>query len=71
MRTRKSDWFEVKFQYEKTQEDGMQKKVTELYAVDAKVSGEGFQVLPPMSVPQFDDFLIMVSVQSHCKTGYV
>ena len=35
MRTRKSDWFEVKFQYEKTQEDGMQKKVTELYAVDA------------------------------------
>ena len=35
MRTRKSDWFEVKFQYEKTQEDGMQKKVTELYTVDA------------------------------------
>ena len=35
MRTRKSDWFDVKFQYEKTQEDGMQKKVTELYTVDA------------------------------------
>ena len=35
MRTRTSDWFEVKFQYEKTQEDGMQKKITELYTVDA------------------------------------
>ena len=35
MRTRTSNWFEVKFQYEKTQEDGMQKKITELYTVDA------------------------------------
>lgn len=35
MRTRTSDWFEVKFQYEKTQEDGMQKKITEQYTVDA------------------------------------
>ena len=35
MRTRTSDWFEVKIQYEKTQEDGMQKKVIELYTVDA------------------------------------
>ena len=35
MRTRTSNWFEVKFQYEKTMEDGMQKKVTELYVVDA------------------------------------
>lgn len=30
-----SDWFEVKVQYEKVQEDGQQKKVTELYVVDA------------------------------------
>lgn len=35
MRTKTSMWFEVKFQYEKTQEDGMQKKVTEPYVVDA------------------------------------
>ena len=35
MRTRTSNWFEVKFQYEKTQDDGMQKKVTEPYVVDA------------------------------------
>ncbi|CCD71966.1 C-type lectin domain-containing protein [Caenorhabditis elegans] len=42
-----------------------------IYAVNAKVSGEGFQVLPPMSVPQFDDFLIMVSVQSHLPVSNV
>ena len=35
MRTRTSDYFEVKFQYEKTQEDGMQKKIIEQYTVDA------------------------------------
>lgn len=35
MRNRTSDWFEVKVQYEKVQEDGQQKKVTELYVVDA------------------------------------
>ena len=35
MRTRTSTWFEVKYQYEQTQEDGMQKKVTEKYVVDA------------------------------------
>lgn len=35
MRTRNSEWYEVKFQYKKTQEDGMQKKITELYTVDA------------------------------------
>ena len=35
MRTKTSIYFEVKFQYEKTNEDGMMKKVTEQYAVDA------------------------------------
>ena len=35
MRNRTTDWFEVKVQYEKVQEDGQQKKVTELYVVDA------------------------------------
>ena len=35
MRTRNGEFYEVKFQYEKTQEDGMQKKVVELYTVDA------------------------------------
>lgn len=35
MRTKESDWFEVKFQYSKVQENGSQKIVTELYVVDA------------------------------------
>lgn len=35
MRSRTSTWFECKIRYEKTVEDGSQKKVTELYVVDA------------------------------------
>ena len=35
MRSRTAEWFETKVQYDKVQEDGSQKKVTELYVVDA------------------------------------
>ncbi len=35
MRSRTATWFETKIRYEKTMEDGMQKKVTEQYVVDA------------------------------------
>ena len=35
MRSKTSEWFECKVQYEKVMEDGRQKKVTELYTVDA------------------------------------
>lgn len=35
MRSRTANWFECKIRYEKTMEDGMQKKVTEAYVVDA------------------------------------
>lgn len=35
MRSRTATWFECKIRYEKTMEDGSQKKVTELYTVDA------------------------------------
>ncbi|WP_306571988.1 DUF4494 domain-containing protein [Segatella buccae] len=35
MRTRTSTWFETSVQYEKTMEDGLQKKVIEQYVVDA------------------------------------
>lgn len=40
MRSRTSEWFEVKFQYAKTQEDGTQKTVTEVYVIDALSFGE-------------------------------
>lgn len=35
MRSRTSKWFECSVRYDKTQEDGTQKKVTEKYVVDA------------------------------------
>ena len=35
MRSRTAEWFETKIRYEKTMEDGLQKKVTEQYVVDA------------------------------------
>ena len=35
MRSRTAEWFETKIKYEKTMEDGLQKKVSENYAVDA------------------------------------
>ena len=35
MRSKTAEWFETKVQYDKVQEDGTLKKVTELYVVDA------------------------------------
>lgn len=35
MRSRTSNWFQTKIRYEKVVEDGLLKKVTELYVVDA------------------------------------
>ena len=35
MRSRTAEWFETKIKYEKTLEDGLTKKVTEQYVVDA------------------------------------
>ncbi len=35
MRSRTANWFICKIAYEKTMEDGLQKKVTEVYVVDA------------------------------------
>ena len=35
MRSRTATWFECKIRYEKVMEDGLQKKVTETYVVDA------------------------------------
>jgi hypothetical protein len=35
MRSRTAQWFECKIRYEKTMDDGLQKRVTEQYVVDA------------------------------------
>ena len=43
MRSRSANWFECKIRYEKTMEDGLQKKVTESYTVDALSFSEAEQ----------------------------
>lgn len=59
MRSHTSDWFEVKFQYGKTQEDGSQKNVTEVYVVDAFSFGEAEQkIIKEMSVYVSGDYKI-------------
>ena len=40
MRTKTSDWFEVKMRYDKVHEDGYEKKMTESYVVEALSFGE-------------------------------
>ncbi|MCL6748764.1 phage tail protein [Prevotella sp. TCVGH] len=40
MRTKTSNWFEVKLRYDKVHEDGYEKKVTESYVVEALSFGE-------------------------------
>ena len=40
MRTKTSNWFEVKMRYDKVHEDGYEKKVTESYVVEALSFGE-------------------------------
>lgn len=40
MRTKTSDWFEVKMRYDKVHEDGYERKVTESYVVEALSFGE-------------------------------
>lgn len=40
MRTKKSKWFVTRFRYDKTQEDGRQKRVTEQYVVEAETFGD-------------------------------
>ena len=43
MRSRTAIWFECKIRYEKVTEEGLQKKVTEQYAVDALSFSEAEQ----------------------------
>lgn len=50
MRSRTAQWFECKIQYEKTMDDGLQKKVVETYTIDALSFTEAEQrILEEMS----------------------
>ena len=61
MRTLASTFFEVKFQYEKTNEDGMQKKVTEPYVVDALSFSEAEEKITK-------EMVVFVSGETEVKT---
>lgn len=45
MRSRTANWYEVVIRYDKTQEDGMTKKVNEYYVVDALTFGEAEETI--------------------------
>ena len=45
MRSRTSNWFETTIRYDKTMEDGTQKKVSELYVGDALSFGEAEEMI--------------------------
>lgn len=44
MRTKTSNWFEVKMRYDKVHEDGYERKVTESYVVEALSFGEAERI---------------------------
>ena len=50
MEIKRSDWFESKVRYEKTQEDGMPKSVTETYVVDGIDFGDAFKNISEYSI---------------------
>ena len=59
MRSRTAIWFECKIQYEKVMEDGLQKKVTETYTIDALSFTEAEQrIMEEMSSYISGEFII-------------
>ncbi|MBR6866829.1 MAG: DUF4494 domain-containing protein [Prevotella sp.] len=59
MRSRTAIWFECKIQYEKTMEDGLQKKVSETYTIDALSFTEAEQrIMEEMSAYISGEFTI-------------
>ena len=51
MRSRTATWFECKIRYEKTMEDGLQKKVSEVYVVDALSFSEAEECIMEEMLP--------------------
>ena len=52
MEIKKGDWFECKVRYEKTQDDGMPKSVTETYVVDGINFGDAFNRMCENTIKQ-------------------
>ena len=63
MRIRTSNWFEVGIRYQKTQEDGSEKSVTEKYAIDALSFTEGESAITEEMAAYISDELKVKSMQ--------
>ena len=55
MEVKTGNWFECKVRYEKTQEDGMPKKVTETYVVDGINFGDAFKGICEYAIKHIAD----------------
>ena len=55
MEVKTGNWFECKVRYEKTQEDGMPKKVTETYVVDGIDFGDAFKGICEYAIKNIAD----------------
>ena len=55
MEVKTGNWFECKVRYEKTQEDGMPKKVTETYVIDGINFGDAFKGICEYAIKNIAD----------------
>ena len=63
MEIKRSDWFECKVRYEKTQEDGMPKMVTETYVVDGIDFGDAFKNISEYAIKRIANEFEIVAMK--------
>ena len=63
MEIKKGDWFECKVRYEKTQEDGMPKMVTETYVVDGIDFGDAFKNISEYAIKRIANEFEIVAMK--------
>ena len=63
MEVKTGNWFECKVRYEKTQEDGMPKKVTETYVVDGINFGDAFKGICEYAIKNIADEFEIVAMK--------
>ena len=68
MRTRSGSWFETKIKYQKTQEDGSEKVVTECYIVEVlSCTGAESSIIEEMAVYSSGDMSVPSTKESNFK----
>lgn len=63
MEVKRGKWFECKVRYEKTQEDGMPKSVTETYVVDGIDFGDAFKSICEYAIKYIADEFEIVAMK--------